>query len=129
MNSGNWAKDFYVDYHNLNLEQLGPMVHVPKTVEKKFQKLLNKHKNNINKLFVNFLAQEKLTIKMDSPWHAWVALHQWQQLGIEITKHRHDPPLFPPTPVFRGQANSSYDVTPSLHRALGLKNSTRKSTT
>jgi hypothetical protein len=25
MNSGNWEKDFYVDYHNLNLEQLGPM--------------------------------------------------------------------------------------------------------
>ncbi|WP_404942933.1 FRG domain-containing protein [Pseudomonas brassicacearum] len=36
---------------------------------------------------------------------------------MEVTKHPDGLPDLPPTPVFRGQANSSYDVTPSLYRA------------
>ncbi|WP_170948745.1 FRG domain-containing protein [Pseudomonas sp. Irchel 3A7] len=114
MESQNWAKDLYIDFHKLNLKQLGPVVRITKATSKPLQNLIDNHKENINNLLEHSKPQGSSIIKMESPWHAWVFLYFWQQKAINVSSIEH--PIDIPSPVFRGQANSSYGVIPSFHR-------------
>jgi len=116
MNSHSWAKELYDDYHQLDLEQLGPMVRGTEATEKQLKDLLDAHKENISKLMAHSRPQGKSIIKLESPWHAWVVLYHWQREIINVSSPDPETRKNFLAPVFRGQANSSYDVTPSFHR-------------